>query len=140
MGYEVIKVNVESNEPSVVLNDGSVLFADVVVGADGKLPVFLVFPLSLETVLIAKGLWSTIRNDILEVPITPGETGDLAYRGTFSAQQLAELKDERIGELLRSSSVQVWMGPQKHVVFYPVRSHTEFNLVLLCVETTTPLT
>ncbi|KAK5043518.1 hypothetical protein LTR84_011449 [Exophiala bonariae] len=115
MGAEVIKVNIDSNEPSVVLKDGSILFADVVVGADG--------------------LWSTTRNYVLELPVTPRETGDLAYRGTFSAQQLASLKDERISELLSSSSVQVWMGPQKHVVFYPVRSHTEFNLVLLCPDT-----
>jgi salicylate hydroxylase len=68
---------------------------------------------------------------VLDAPVEPAETGDLAYRGTFSVQQMSDFRDERIDELIRASSVQVWMGPQKHVVFYPVKGHTEFNLVLL---------
>ena len=71
------------------------------------------------------------RTSILETPADPKETGDLAYRGTFSRKQLLELGDPRIDVLCNNRAVTLWLGPEKHVVFYPVRSGQEFNLVLL---------
>jgi len=61
----------------------------------------------------------------------PQETGDLAYRGTFSREQLHALKDPKVEELCALKAVSVWYGPEKHAVFYPVRAGQEFNLVLL---------
>jgi len=61
----------------------------------------------------------------------PFETGDLAYRGTFSLAQLKELDDPRIEELCKESAVTLWVGPERHCVFYPVRNSTQFNMVLL---------
>lgn len=61
----------------------------------------------------------------------PFETGDLAYRGTFSLEQLEQLNDSQVLEMCRESAVNVWFGPMKHCVFYPVRNGTQFNLVLL---------
>jgi salicylate hydroxylase len=77
------------------------------------------------------GLWSVLREHVLGRPSPPAETGDLAYRGTFTRSQLAHLNDEKVNKLLDDSSIQVWLGPEKHVVFYPVRNGTEFNLVLM---------
>lgn len=72
-----------------------------------------------------------MREHVLGRPSPPVETGDLAYRGTFTRSQLRQLNDEKVNKLLDASNLQVWLGPEKHVVFYPVRNGTEFNLVLM---------
>lgn len=61
----------------------------------------------------------------------PFETGDLAYRATFSRDQLQALDDPRIAALLQQEGVTVWMGPEKHCVFYPVQNGRQLNMVLL---------
>lgn len=61
----------------------------------------------------------------------PTETGDLAYRGTFSRAQLLALNDSRVTDLCNKKVVTLWMGPERHSVFYPIRGGTEYNLVLL---------
>lgn len=63
--------------------------------------------------------------------LSPEETGDLAYRATFSRKQLLALGDEDVNKLLDETSLHVWLGPGKHAVFYPLRGNTEYNLVLL---------
>jgi salicylate hydroxylase len=106
-----------SNAPTVTLSTGESIAADVIVGADG--------------------LWSTIRDLILNRPSPPTETGDLAYRATVSRQELEDFHDPRIDELLNKAEVTAWLGPEKHCVFYPVRNKTQYNLVLLSVPTHT---
>ena len=102
-------VNFEKTE--VRLECGEVIAADVVVGADG--------------------LWSTMRAQLLDSPSPPVETGDLAYRGTFTRAQLEELHDPRVEELCNKKALTVWFGPSRHAVFYPLKSGQQFNLVLL---------
>ncbi|KAK8105666.1 uncharacterized protein PG998_003860 [Apiospora kogelbergensis] len=101
----------QSTRQTVSLKDGRRIEADVVVGADG--------------------LWSLMREFVLEHPFAPTETGDLAYRGTFPREQLSRLGNERVDEILQQSDIQVWLGPGKHAVFYPLRNQTEYNIVLL---------
>ncbi|KAK6828370.1 hypothetical protein PG987_011711 [Apiospora arundinis] len=101
----------QSSQQGVLLKDGRRVEADVVIGADG--------------------LWSLMREFVLERPFAPTETGDLAYRGTFPRDALLKLGNERVNETLERSDIQVWLGPGKHAVFYPLRNKTEFNLVLL---------
>lgn len=72
-----------------------------------------------------------MREFVLEHPFAPTETGDLAYRGTFPREQLSRLGNERVDEILQQSDIQVWLGPGKHAVFYPLRNQTEYNIVLL---------
>jgi salicylate hydroxylase len=55
----------------------------------------------------------------------------MAYRGTFTREQLLSINDPRIDQLVKASNVQVWLGPGRHAVFYPLRNHLEFNLVLM---------
>jgi salicylate hydroxylase len=57
----------------------------------------------------------------------------MAYRGTFTRQQLLAFNDDNINQLVEASNVQVWLGPGRHAVFYPLRDHSEFNLVLMLV-------
>lgn len=72
-----------------------------------------------------------MRERVLGHPKLPEETGDLAYRGTFSRQQLEALNDSTVNELINGNTQHLWMGPEKHCSFYPLRNGNEFNLVLL---------
>lgn len=78
----------------------------------------------------ASGLWSTLRSRILGHDSPPQETGDLAYRGTFTLSALQELNDPAVDELCKQNIVTMWIGPESHAVFYPVRCGNEFNLVM----------
>jgi hypothetical protein len=82
-------------------------------------------------VVIEAGLYSRVRDLILETPLNPEETGDLAYRATFKKEQLEHLNDPKVNELCRKIAITSWLGPDKHSIFYPVRGGKEFNLVLL---------
>jgi salicylate hydroxylase len=77
------------------------------------------------------GLWSHVREIVLDEPHPPEETGDLAYRATFSRTQLLALNDPEVNALCAKQGVTAWLGPHKHAVFYPVRGGQEYNLVLL---------
>lgn len=109
LNAKVTKVELDAGV--VTLENGRIVTADVVVGADG--------------------LWSVSRAEMLGKASEPYETGDLAYRGTFSREQLQQLNDPRVEELCKDKAATLWIGPSKHCVFYPVRNSTLFNLVLL---------
>jgi salicylate hydroxylase len=82
-------------------------------------------------VIIGTGLYSRVRDIVLASPTPPQETGDLAYRATFTRAQLERLNDADVNELCSRTAVTSWLGPDKHSIFYPVRRGEEFNLVLL---------
>ncbi|EAW17776.1 putative salicylate hydroxylase [Aspergillus fischeri NRRL 181] len=84
-----------------------------------------------DVIIGADGLWSKIREAVLDEPHPPEETGDLAYRATFSRAQLLALNDPEVKALCEKQGVTAWLGPKKHAVFYPVRGGQEYNLVLL---------
>lgn len=88
----------------------------------------------LTTRLPYPGLWSNTRTTILDHPSPPSETGDLAYRATFTRESLVALGDSRINKLIQAQGVTLWAGPGGHSVFYPVRNGSLFNLVLLCPD------
>jgi salicylate hydroxylase len=128
--------NIDFAQTLVQLGNGKVLKGDVIVGADGMsnslgFSIALAFVSSTSERCLSAGLWSTTRDNLLRAPSPPVETGDLAYRGTFSRAQLLALHDPWIEALCAKKTVTAWMGPEKHCVFYPVRAGAEFNLVLL---------
>ncbi|KAM3414233.1 hypothetical protein BST61_g10890 [Cercospora zeina] len=106
---QVEQVNPSGTELTMV--DGSIMKADIVIGADG--------------------LWSSVRGSFVNKPSPPSETGELAYRATFSRSQLEALNDARVEELCARKCVTLWLGPEKHCVFYPIRTGSSFNLVLM---------
>lgn len=61
----------------------------------------------------------------------PIETGDLAYRATFTREQLEELNEPRITELCNEPGVTAWLGPEKHCVLYQVQGGKQLNMVLI---------
>ena len=68
----------------------------------------------------ADGLWSAVRQWLLDDGM-PRVTGHLAYR--------AMVPQATLPEHLRSQHVTVWMGPDLHVVQYPVRQGEWLNVV-----------
>lgn len=103
--------NIDFEKTTVEVQGAQVIPADVIVGSDG--------------------LWSTARDQILGHPSPPRETGDLAYRATLKTADLLALNDHRVTELCNQKGCTVWMGPNKHSVFYPLRGGSEYNLVLI---------
>lgn len=70
----------------------------------------------------ADGLWSRVRQQLLQDG-APHATGHLAYRALIPQASLPER--------LRSQQVTAWLGPQLHVVQYPVRRGEWLNVVAI---------
>lgn len=70
----------------------------------------------------ADGLWSTVRHQLLQ-DAEPRVTGHLAYRALIAQRDLPAS--------LRSQQVTVWLGPDLHVVQYPVRKGHWLNVVAI---------
>ncbi|MEI6734723.1 MAG: FAD-dependent monooxygenase [Comamonadaceae bacterium] len=68
----------------------------------------------------ADGLWSRVRQQLLDDGV-PVATGHLAYRALVPQKVLPAN--------LRSQQITVWLGPQLHVVQYPVRGGDWLNIV-----------
>jgi salicylate hydroxylase len=68
----------------------------------------------------ADGIWSTVRHHTF--PQTqPQFSGLIAWRGTLEATQLPREYTSR--------RVQLWMGPNAHLVAYPISGAREINIV-----------
>ena len=68
----------------------------------------------------ADGLWSRIRNYVIgDGP--PNVSGHIAYR--------AVLPISEVPEEMRWNAAVLWAGPRNHLVHYPLRRSTLFNLV-----------
>lgn len=77
------------------------------------------------------GLGSIVRSEILGRSVDPVETGDLAYRVTITKERVEELNDPSLSAFLGERALQIWVGPDKHAVLYPIRNMQQFNLVLM---------
>ncbi|KAI1340738.1 hypothetical protein F5Y15DRAFT_377793 [Xylariaceae sp. FL0016] len=106
LGQRVTKLDFEA--PCVHTEDGSSLDADLIVAADG--------------------LWSTCRDNFLDIKDFPRPTGDLAYRIVLTLDQI---QDPELREMVRKPSCHFWVGPGSHVVAYSLRAGTMYNIVLL---------
>ncbi len=68
----------------------------------------------------ADGLWSKVREHVVgDGP--PNVSGHIAYR--------AVLPIEEVPEEMRWNAAALWAGPRNHLVHYPLRRSTLFNLV-----------
>jgi salicylate hydroxylase len=68
----------------------------------------------------ADGVWSAVRNDLFP-DARPMFTGRIAWRGTIDPGHLPRGFNTR--------SVQLWMGPNAHLVAYPMADGKHINLV-----------
>jgi 2-polyprenyl-6-methoxyphenol hydroxylase-like FAD-dependent oxidoreductase len=75
----------------------------------------------LATALIgADGIWSTVRQHLFP-EVQPQFSGLIAWRGTLDATQLPREYTSR--------RVQLWMGPNGHLVAYPISAARLINVV-----------
>ena len=96
LGARVQSVVADGPRPGVTLDNGEVLRADLIVGADG--------------------LHSVVRPVVLGQPTTPFFTGQVAWRTLIPCAGDAP-------------EAQVFMGPGRHLVSYPVRGAGLRNII-----------
>ena len=68
----------------------------------------------------ADGIWSSVRHHLVP-DLQPRFSGLIAWRGTLDTTQLPREYTSR--------RVQLWMGPQAHLVTYPISGARRINLV-----------
>jgi salicylate hydroxylase len=68
----------------------------------------------------ADGIWSTVRHHLFP-EVQPQFSGLIAWRGTLDTSQLPRE--------YASCRVQLWMGPEAHLVAYPISGARKINVV-----------
>ena len=101
-------VEYDFGAPSLETADGDTLSADLIVCADG--------------------IKSAVRNAINGTPISPMDTGDVAYRILVPAGPL--LSDPSMRHLVTEPWATHWMGPEGHAVGYPLRQGELYNIII----------
>jgi salicylate hydroxylase len=70
----------------------------------------------------ADGIWSSVRNHLFP-EVQPQFSGLIAWRGTFDATALPRE--------YTAPRVQLWMGPDAHLVAYPISAARQINVVAI---------
>ena len=109
-------------EGTVQLHLGRWLESVVDTGSAVQIKALDGIPMEAQALIGADGLWSTVRHNLLN-DAEPRITGHLAYRALIAQRDLPAY--------LRSQQVSVWMGPDLHVVQYPVRRGHWLNVVAI---------
>ena len=108
-------VDLDPSVPSVTLASGEVVKADLVIGADG--------------------LHSRVRDTVVGRKDNPVPTGDAAYRATIPADLL--LADPELKFLVEDQPLNIWIGPGRRLVAYPIVSSLTVLLVKVVILTST---
>ena len=74
-----------------------------------------------EAVIAADGIWSKQRQKLIEDEVVCSKY--VAYRGTLEMSQM--------GDSVTTNDVYMWIGPNLHLVQYPVRSGKLYNQVVV---------
>nr|WP_283815841.1 FAD-dependent monooxygenase [Bradyrhizobium lablabi] len=74
----------------------------------------------------ADGIWSSVRNHLFP-EVQPQFSGLIAWRGTLAATALPRE--------YTSPRVQLWMGPNAHLVAYPISGGRQINVVAIVAGT-----
>jgi salicylate hydroxylase len=130
---KVIKYDMET--PSVELANGTLLLADLIIGADGEL-----YPTLPRAVLsISPGVKSIARQLILGgVDQAPKSTGFAAYRATVDVEKIQA--DPELSWITEQPSLNIWIGEGRHVMTYTMAAGKSFNMVLSHVDRSPPST
>ncbi|GKT85390.1 3-hydroxybenzoate 6-hydroxylase 1 [Colletotrichum tofieldiae] len=82
-----------------------------------------------DVLLACDGIKSIVRSALLDSVGAVGgeeETGQAAYRIMLTREQMAD--DPELLALLDSDEAVRWIGEKRHIIAYPVSSHTIYNL------------
>ncbi|KAF2462276.1 hypothetical protein BDY21DRAFT_10812 [Lineolata rhizophorae] len=108
MGAEVVAYD-DSANPSLTLKSGEKMHADIIVASDG--------------------IKSLARPLVLGMRDDPVNSGYACFRAFFKPS--ADLKSNPLcGPLMARDSVNIWIGPDMHVVQNTLRNGDEFNWIL----------
>lgn len=102
-------VSMDTSKPTLTLESGEVVHADLVIGADG--------------------VKSTLRQYVVGGPDQARPTGDAAYRAIIPTGKL--LQDPDLRPLVEKSEMVGWMGPRRHIMAYNIRAKREYNVVMV---------
>ncbi|KAF4547199.1 FAD-binding domain-containing protein 11 [Elsinoe fawcettii] len=105
---------------TIVLSSGDIIEADVIIGADG--------------------IGSQVRAFVAGEDVDPCGTGDMGYRVLLSRSAVELRAAGEPAHVLQPildmpSEAWAWLGPDRHVMLYPLRKGTLYNLVVLCPDT-----
>jgi hypothetical protein len=92
--------------PSVTLASGEVLYADVIIGADG--------------------VKSTLQKAVTGFDDAPIPTGDAAYRAIIRTDSM--LQDPELRQFVETPETTAWMAPKRHMIAYNIVSVISFSL------------
>lgn len=106
MGCRVADYDLDA--PSVKLETGELVQADLIVCADG--------------------IKSAVRDRINRKRLPPQDTGDVAYRILVPSAPM--LADPKMAPLIREPWAVHWMGPEGHAVGYPLRGGELYNIII----------
>ncbi|KAI6168788.1 FAD/NAD(P)-binding domain-containing protein [Pisolithus thermaeus] len=109
-------VSMDPSIPTLVLESGGVVHADLVIGADG--------------------LKSTTRDFVVGTPDELRFTGDTAYRAVLPTKIL--LADPDLRSLVETPEITTWLGPERHIVGYNIRAKEEYNIALCYIDRDPP--
>jgi salicylate hydroxylase len=102
-------VDIDLENVAVVLEDGSRLKADLIVGADG--------------------IHSRVRRSIPALSdIAPRRSGHFCYRALITREKM--MQNPTVSNLIDIQSQQAWAGPHRHIISYPIAKGKLYNLVL----------
>lgn len=88
-----------------------------------------------DLIIGADGLWSRCREVLSGIQDPPTPTGDIAYRITLEATDIPEGK---LRDRVMNPELNIWFGPDSHVVSYSVRNGAMVNIVLMVPDDLPP--
>ena len=97
-----------SNGLVILGSSGEVCKADLIIGADGGR--------------------SICRDTLIGRMTAPTRSGEIALRLTTSAKAIRQ--NQSTADLLSDNNLDIWVGPQAHVVSYLLVRNDQFNMVL----------
>lgn len=101
--------NVQFSPAAVELNDGSIVYGDVVLAADG----------------IKSAIRGKILGDDTDVAVP---TGDAVFRVVLTRDIMQS--DPDLIPFIEEKKAIRWVGPGRHIIAYPVRNHEVYNMAL----------
>lgn len=101
--------NVQFSPAAVLLNDGTTVHGDVVLGADG----------------IKSMIRARVLGDEKDVAVP---TGDAVFRVVLTKEILSGFPD--LLPFIEEKKAIRWVGPGRHLIAYPVRNHEIYNMAL----------
>jgi len=97
-------VAIDPHTPKVTLESGEIIYADLIVGADG--------------------VRSVVRDVVVGQRDSPTPTGDAAYRAILPTS--AMLEDPDLQSLVQDTEMTAWLGPGRHIMAYNIVSEHGF--------------